>query len=107
MSCPTSAGHSAGAELRYFADPADLAAAFETLRNGAPLETFHGRPAFYRRQAAGPAPTGTSQVFAWQGEHWLVTMTTYDDTPYLGAIRTFAERTHSSASAYNLEAYAP
>lgn len=105
--CAVSAGHSAKVELRYFADGAELAAAFAALRGSSPPEDFHGAPAFYRREPWGQAPGGTRQTFAWHSATWLLSLQTLDDTPYLGPIRQWAESLYQVAGIMELEGHVP
>jgi hypothetical protein len=105
--CAVSAGHSVKVELRYYADSAELAAAFATLRGSSPLEDFHGAPAFYRQQPWTQAPGGTQQTFAWHSATWLITLRTYDDTHFLGPIRQWAESLYQVALIMGLEGHVP
>lgn len=83
FSCAIAAGHSIGADMTEYVDPAAARAEFLAQAAGHEIQPFAAcRPSFSTEEP-GLGPMVIKRE-TWRGEQWLVTGVSADDTPSLG-----------------------
>jgi hypothetical protein len=79
IGCAPAAGHSTSIRVEQFATVRDGQTSFDTIRGEKAVEDFHGCPISRWEEAYYG---GKEQIWLWQADEWLITITAVDDTPY-------------------------
>jgi hypothetical protein len=101
------AGHNIGVRIQRFLSQAEAQIAFDAVRQGKPIQEFHGYPAYEWQYDERPDESMLPmrhRSHGWQADRWLIVVKAFDDTHFVIAPAPLAvsEAVYQAARAYSL-----
>ena len=105
--CMVAAGHNVEVRIQRFLSQAEAQIAFDSVRQGKPIQEFHGYPAYewqYDERPDDSMLPMRHRSHGWQADRWLIVVKAFDDTHFAIAPAPLAvsEAVYQAARAYSL-----